>query len=342
MSPQSQQPDGTRMPESINSALPTEPMTDTSSPTISRDFAGTRIEGARYAVRLHPVSEWQTDGDPSVAVSVHALPVDGADHGIDLTYDTEQAFALTDIELVAAGAGTELRCLRATAAKSGALAFRTGFVLVLEPGMADAIDTGLRHTDRVTRAGAHVRAALAPHLGRRLWPHEDAAVLEVTANLAQHRRVDEALHGARNVQYEPMFRAGSSDSYAELGAALREPEVLAVLEQVIGFLQPPLVAEVAADAVAPASERGAELPMKLNGRYGPFTPKPGQAPFYRQRQQRQAAARRAAWLDPHRTCANGCGQSVAFTDSIHYALRYSGCCSAACEAALEHRPCQEP
>lgn len=226
-------------------------MADTPGITMHRDLAGTRIEGARYAVRLHPVSEWQTDGDPSVAVSVHALPVDDADRGIDLTYDTEHVFALTDIELVTAGDATELCCLRATAARSGAPAFRAGFVLALEPGMADAIDTGLRHTDRVTRAAAHVRAALAPHLGRRLWPHEEAAVLEVTANLAQHRCVDDALHGARNVQYEPMFRAGSSDSYAELGAALRQPDVQPVLEQVIGFLQPPLVAEVAAGAVAP-------------------------------------------------------------------------------------------
>lgn len=86
--------------------------------------------------------------------------------------------------------------------------------------------------------------------------------------------------------------------------------------------------------------------MKIHGRYGPFTPQPGQAPFYRQRQQRQAAVRRtqaaqrAAWLDPHRTYANGCGQPVAFTDTIHYALRYSGCGSAACEAALERSAAQ--
>ena len=50
--------------------------------------------------------------------------------------------------------------------------------------------------------------------------------------------------------------------------------------------------------------------MKINGRYGPFTPKPEQAPYYRKRQRRQEAARReqvaqrAAWLDKHRSCAN--------------------------------------
>ncbi|CAH0444143.1 hypothetical protein LMG10661_00677 [Ralstonia syzygii subsp. syzygii] len=83
--------------------------------------------------------------------------------------------------------------------------------------------------------------------------------------------------------------------------------------------------------------------MKINGRYGPFSPKPDQAPYYRKRQRRQEATRRqqtaerAAWLNKHRTCANGCGRPVAFYDQIHYALRYSGCCSAECEAELERR-----
>ncbi|WP_346825048.1 hypothetical protein ACEN2Y_00670 (plasmid) [Ralstonia solanacearum] len=65
-------------------------------------------------------------------------------------------------------------------------------------------------------------------------------MLEVVANLAQHRRVDDALHYAINGQYAPMFRADSSDSYAELGAALRQPDVQAVLDQLISFLQPEL------------------------------------------------------------------------------------------------------
>ncbi|NKF95661.1 hypothetical protein GO290_02755 [Ralstonia solanacearum] len=207
--------------------------------TTCHELAGTRIEGARYAVRLHPASEWQHDGDPSVAVSVHALPVDGEDHGIDLTYDTEHVFALTDIALVPAGDGTELRCLRATAARSGAPAFREGFVLALEPGMADAIATALPHIDRVSRAAAQIRRALAPHLGRRLWPHEEDAVLTVTAQLARQPSVDAALQAARTFQGEPMFRADSRDSYAELSAALRQPDVNLVLERLIGDLASP-------------------------------------------------------------------------------------------------------
>lgn len=80
--------------------------------------------------------------------------------------------------------------------------------------------------------------------------------------------------------------------------------------------------------------------MKVLGRYGFFTPRPDQAPFYakrekrRQQQQREAAQAQAEWLKKHQACANGCGKPVAFYDTVHYTLRYSGCCSAECEAAM--------
>lgn len=83
--------------------------------------------------------------------------------------------------------------------------------------------------------------------------------------------------------------------------------------------------------------------MKVYGRYGSFTPKPQQLPYYakrarRQQQQRQErAASLQEWLARHKSCANGCGQPVAFYDNIHYSLQYGGCCSAECEAALEAR-----
>ena len=58
--------------------------------------------------------------------------------------------------------------------------------------------------------------------------------------------------------------------------------------------------------------------MKVLGRYGFFTPRPDQAPFYakrekrRQQQQREAAQAQAEWLKKHQACANGCGKPVAF------------------------------
>lgn len=75
--------------------------------------------------------------------------------------------------------------------------------------------------------------------------------------------------------------------------------------------------------------------MKVYGRYGSFTPKPQQAGYYAKRAKRQQQERQAravslqAWLERHKSCANGCGQPVAFYDTIHYSLRYGGCGSVA-------------
>lgn len=83
--------------------------------------------------------------------------------------------------------------------------------------------------------------------------------------------------------------------------------------------------------------------MKVLGRYGFFTPRPDQAPFYakrekkRQQQQREAVQAQAEWLAKHKECANGCGKPVAFYDTVHYALMYSGCCSTECEEAMKDK-----
>ncbi len=83
--------------------------------------------------------------------------------------------------------------------------------------------------------------------------------------------------------------------------------------------------------------------MKVSGRFGSFRPKPHQKAFYAQRAKREASQQRLAsssleaWLERHKTCANGCGKPVAFYDTFHYALRFSGCCSAECEQQWEAR-----
>lgn len=83
--------------------------------------------------------------------------------------------------------------------------------------------------------------------------------------------------------------------------------------------------------------------MKVTGRYGTFTPRLDQAAFYAKRakkqKERQAEAARslAAWLERHKSCANGCGKPVAFYDTVHYSLKHGGCCSAECEAELRAR-----
>lgn len=83
--------------------------------------------------------------------------------------------------------------------------------------------------------------------------------------------------------------------------------------------------------------------MRVKGRFGWFTPKPAQVPFYSRRAAAQGRARRAAaaalaaWLEKHSTCANGCGRPVAFYDTVHYCLLFDGCCSAECLAVLSSK-----
>ncbi|CAE6967649.1 hypothetical protein [Paraburkholderia domus] len=83
--------------------------------------------------------------------------------------------------------------------------------------------------------------------------------------------------------------------------------------------------------------------MKINGRYGRFTVPKEQRQNYRKTYERQLGiarqktAERAAWLNKHQTCADGCGRPVAFYDEIRYALRFMGCCSAECDASMKAR-----
>lgn len=82
------------------------------------------------------------------------------------------------------------------------------------------------------------------------------------------------------------------------------------------------------------------MPSTLYGRYGAYNPRNDRE---RAKARLQASKRRvqaatlAAWLKKHEACANGCGRPVAVYDEINYALRFSGCCSADCEAALQGR-----
>lgn len=83
--------------------------------------------------------------------------------------------------------------------------------------------------------------------------------------------------------------------------------------------------------------------MKVNGLYGRFTPRPAQVAAYRRRAAAQVTANMQrsealiAWLEKHKSCSNGCGNDVAFYDTVHYALMHSGCCSAECESDLRSR-----
>jgi len=83
---------------------------------------------------------------------------------------------------------------------------------------------------------------------------------------------------------------------------------------------------------------------KLNGRWGPYEPKTPteKAKARKQTSKRQQdQARTSAFLERHKSCANGCGRAVAFwEDSPVLSLKYSGCCSKECEQAIERRQMQ--
>jgi DNA invertase Pin-like site-specific DNA recombinase len=81
------------------------------------------------------------------------------------------------------------------------------------------------------------------------------------------------------------------------------------------------------------------MTAKLNGRWGPYDPKtPGDKAKARKQasERRQSQAQARDFLDKHKSCANGCGQPVAFyDDSPVLSLKYGGCCSDACQRALD-------
>ncbi len=81
------------------------------------------------------------------------------------------------------------------------------------------------------------------------------------------------------------------------------------------------------------------MTAKLNGRWGPYEPKtPGDKAKARKKtsERRQSQAQAHDFMDKHKTCANGCGQPVAFYDDSQVpTLKYGGCCSDACQQSLD-------
>lgn len=76
---------------------------------------------------------------------------------------------------------------------------------------------------------------------------------------------------------------------------------------------------------------------QLIGRWGPYdpkTPEDKKKARIQAQKRRESQAMQQAWLDKHKSCANGCGKPVAFyTDSPSLSLKHGGCCSLECEEA---------
>ena len=79
-------------------------------------------------------------------------------------------------------------------------------------------------------------------------------------------------------------------------------------------------------------------PGKLIGRWGAYSPKtPAEKAKAKRLEGKRMAAQVAqqAFLEQHKSCANGCGRPVAFwEDSPVLSLRFHGCCSQECYQQL--------
>lgn len=207
--------------------------------TVHRDFNGIRVEGANYAVLMYPLSDWRVHGDPTVGLSVIASPaLMHSDRWVRLDdSESRNVFTTDEIAIVQCSNGAdELRALHRGVID--APAFRSGFTLELEPGMRAFLETELPRVERVTRVAAALAGAEA-HLGRKrpqygwttLQPHELSAMTEVAAGVVlDGYGPEEAIDRASNHVGSRLFD-GSNESYVELGAALRHPDILAILAQ---------------------------------------------------------------------------------------------------------------
>lgn len=206
--------------------------------SVHRDFDGVRVEGTQYSVWIHPLSEWREPGDATFSIGVDAKSPRW-DGWARLTHDIPHEFAAGDVGLAVTAAGDELRCLRAPHADTPA--YRPGFVLALEPGMRAFLETELPRIERVTQVAASLRAAVEPYLGRSLqeygWttlqPHEAAALTGIAAGamLSGWPPAEAMRYGVALAGRWAFSEDGDDPQYAELGAALRRPDVLAIIEQ---------------------------------------------------------------------------------------------------------------
>lgn len=205
--------------------------------TVSRSSAGVLIEGDSLMITLDPISWPEPDG-ATIRISV-AAKSEQWDGWANMTYEQRCYFTAAGVELVSTAAGDdELRCLRRDPSVPS---FSTGFTLTLEPGMRAFLATELPKIELVSKAGASVRAAAEQHLVRELKPYAQSTISDHEAEIVNRFVSRVILDGDSTedaLRYAHLMHDGSwafSDSgdhpkYAELGAALRKPDVVAAIE----------------------------------------------------------------------------------------------------------------
>lgn len=196
---------------------------------VQRLQAGVLLAGPHYMIQLTPVSSADSLGSPTVSVSVLARPeLTGDDRNVRLeAYDVRHDFRLVDIAVDA----HEMRCLRV--AYERAPGFREGFTLALEDGMAGQLAAYLPRIDLISLVATGVSEAIKPRLGRAPAPHEQAVIADVVASMVLDQSTPaQAMAFAMGFGRECVFSEtrGDHPDYVALGAALRTPAVVAMLE----------------------------------------------------------------------------------------------------------------
>ncbi|WP_175907283.1 hypothetical protein [Burkholderia seminalis] len=197
---------------------------------VQRQQAGVLLAGPHYMIQLTPVSSADSLGSPTVSVSVLARPVlTGHDRNVRLeTYGVSHDFPLVDIAVDA----REMRCLRV--AYERAPLFREGFTLALEEGMANQLVAYLPRIDLISMVAVSLGESVEPMLGRAPAPHEQAVIADVVASTVLDQSTPaQAMAFAMGLGSEYVFSESRGDhpDYAALGAALRTPAVVAILQE---------------------------------------------------------------------------------------------------------------
>ncbi|MCW3632813.1 hypothetical protein [Burkholderia cenocepacia] len=212
---------------------------------VNRHNSGLAIRGERYCVKIQPRSYPFDVGAPDatlyITVDARSSSWDGGwamisgDRGVSAR---RQDVRVTQI----AGTVDELHVLPAEHADLPE--FRMGFTLTLEPGMREPILAALPRVERVTELTTAIGTLIESLLGRTREPyarsdllsHEIAAIESIAAGIVLgEKSVDDAIRWS--VLLPPQYTTwafgekGDDPRYAELGTALRRPEVQDVLAQ---------------------------------------------------------------------------------------------------------------
>ncbi|MXN75413.1 hypothetical protein GR157_11790 [Burkholderia sp. 4701] len=213
--------------------------------------AGVAIRGERYRVEIQPRSYRIAHEEPNVTLHM-SVAARSSSWGDDWARVTGSGILARrqDVSLTrTAGGADELQVLPAKYADLPEL--RVGFILTLEPGMCDLILAALPRVECVAQLTTAVCTVIEPLLGRArepdarsvLKPHEIDAIEAIAAGVVLGKKcVDSAIRWS--VLLPPQYttwafgEAGvDQPHYAELGAALRQPSVQAVLAE--GGRDPP-------------------------------------------------------------------------------------------------------